>query len=98
VSAAISVRAFANWNDDEIVKKFLENFVVPVQNELLHPRENIRSYTVNTTHIAALTSKRINLSPFTKGCRDGGASMRIHTNFFRGSAPTVGYQMLLARE
>ncbi len=38
--------------------------------------------------IAALTSKRTNLSPFTKGCRDRGASMRIIYNFFRGSAPT----------
>ena len=39
--------------------------------------------------IAALTSKRTNLSPFTKGCRDRGASMRIIYNFFRGSAPTI---------
>ena len=39
--------------------------------------------------IAALTSKRTNLSPFTKGCRDRGASMRIIYNFFRGSAPTT---------
>jgi hypothetical protein len=28
-------------------------------------------------NIAALTSLRTNLSPFTKGCRDRGASMRI---------------------
>ena len=27
--------------------------------------------------IAALTSIRINLSPFTKGCRDWGALMRM---------------------
>ena len=31
--------------------------------------------------IAALTSKRTNLSPFTKGCRDRGASMRIYPIF-----------------
>ena len=39
--------------------------------------------------IAALTSKRTNLSPFTKGCRERGASMRICCNFSRGSTPTT---------
>jgi len=38
--------------------------------------------------IAALGSERINLSPFTKGCRDQGASMRLQTIFYRGIAPT----------
>ena len=38
--------------------------------------------------IAAVTSNRTNLSPFTKGCRDRIAPMRIMNNFLRGSAPT----------
>ena len=38
--------------------------------------------------IAAVTSNRTNLSPFTKGCRDRTAPMRIMNNFLRGSAPT----------
>ena len=45
--------------------------------------------------IAALASKRINLSPFTKGCRDTGASMRIHCNFLRGSGPNTEALVLL---
>ena len=36
--------------------------------------------------IAALTSNRTNLSPFTKGCRDGGASMRM-INFWMDFGP-----------
>ena len=40
--------------------------------------------------IAALKSKRANLSPFTKGCRDRGALMRLN-QFFPGLlAPTFG--------
>ena len=38
--------------------------------------------------IAALTSPRTNLSPFTKGCRDRGALMRL-TNFWRDLFPTI---------
>ena len=48
---------------------------------------HMEGFIINSD-IAALTSYRINLSPFTKGCRDEGASMRIQTNFLRGSAPT----------
>jgi len=48
--------------------------------------------------IAALGSKRINLSPFTKGCRDQGASMRLQTIFYRGTAPiTTTIQLNMAR-
>ena len=43
---------------------------------------------IGATGIAALSSIRTNLSPFTKGCRDRGASMRVHLNFFRGFSPT----------
>ena len=39
--------------------------------------------------IAALVSKRINLSPFTKGCRDAGASMRLYYNFFFGALAPI---------
>ena len=38
--------------------------------------------------IAALTSIRTNLSPFTKGCRDGGALMRIIKFLETGMSPT----------
>ena len=43
---------------------------------------------IGCSSIAALSSIRTNLSPFTKGCRDRGASMRVHFNFFRGFSPT----------
>jgi len=39
--------------------------------------------------IAALTSKRTNLSPFTKGCRDRGASSANNVNFLRAFGPTA---------
>ena len=47
-----------------------------------HPQ---RSRSVD---IAALTSERTNLSPFTKGCRDRGAPMRI-LHFFGGLCPNL---------
>ena len=43
-----------------------------------------RCTILTLTVIAALSSIRTNLSPFTKGCRDRGASMRVLINFLRG--------------
>ena len=44
-------------------------------------------FSLSTIGIAALTSPRTNLSPFTKGCRDRGALMRL-INFWRDLFPT----------
>ena len=38
--------------------------------------------------IAALTSERVNLSPFTKGCRERGVLMRLEQFFPRLMAST----------
>ena len=43
--------------------------------------------TIRSGSIAAPNSERTNLSPFTKGCREEGASLRI-SEFFLGSAHT----------
>ena len=49
--------------------------------------KRLRIFTLCRFNIAALTSPRTNLSPFTKGCRDRGALMRL-INFWRDLFPT----------
>ena len=50
--------------------------------EHISPKLKIATLSVRTRVIvAALTSQRTNLSPFTKGCRERGVSMRI-SDFF----------------
>ena len=50
--------------------------------EHISPKLKIATLSVRTRVIvAALTSQRTNLSPFTKGCRERGASMRLKQFF-----------------
>ena len=43
----------------------------------VYSRRVSKAVNLRRVSIAALTSLRTNLSPFTKGCRDRGATMRI---------------------
>ena len=68
------------WNHSEKFWRFVKFFRF---RHFFATRKSFGMIVFAEVSIAALTSQRINLSPFTKGCREWGVSMRI-SDFFSG--------------